>query len=175
MQFYSIKQGTAMSVFADRYLCRTRAVEGLVDNWKFQHDEAMAAMDVDEVVQECLDLSALCQHAWSSLRQIIRRDPNGAAIDEAEEPIKTAIAKTQHIFTSVQELVAQARKKGFAIQDTQKLPGAAQAVFDIKAKIDVVYFQPNEEQIRKSREQFERGECQTIEELIREIQGERPA
>ncbi|MBI3824193.1 MAG: hypothetical protein HY289_16115, partial [Planctomycetes bacterium] len=139
-----------MSIFAERYLGRTRAVEGLVENWNFKHDQAMATMDVEEVVQECLDLSALCTHAWQSLRQIVLRDPNGPAVDEAEEPIKAAVTKTSQIFQSVQELITQAQIKGYTIQNAKALRGAAQQVREIAAKIDVVYPQPNEEQMRKS-------------------------
>jgi hypothetical protein len=164
-----------MSVFVDHYLSRTRAAEHLVEDWKKAHDEAMFAMDVEGMVRECVDLGALCQHAWKSLWELIRRDPNGIAVDEVEKSIKEALSKTLGLLRSVEGLVAEAKGKGFAIPNADALASTGQAVREISAKVDVVYPQVNEEQIRISREQFERGEYQTIEELIREVQGECPA
>jgi hypothetical protein len=159
-----------MSIFVERYLGRTQAVEGMVENWKIKHDQAMFVMDLDEMVRECLDLNALCQHVWKTLWQLLRRDPNGEAVDEAEEPIKTALAKTQHIFQSVQDLVAQAREKGYTIQNAEALPIATEEVRAISAKIGVVYPQINEELAEEAIAAFKRGECIPIEELIREAQ-----
>ncbi len=64
-----------MSILVERYLGRTQAVEGMVENWKVKHDQAMIAIDLDEMVRECLDLCALSQHVWKTLSQLIRRDP----------------------------------------------------------------------------------------------------
>jgi hypothetical protein len=159
-----------MSIFVERYLGRTQAVEDMVENWKVKHDEAMFVMDLDEMVRECLDLSALCQHVWKTLWQLLRRDPNGEAIDEAEESIKTALAKTQHIFQLVQDLVAQAHGKGYTIQNSEALPTAAEEVRAICAKIDVVYLPFNQEVADEAIAAFKRGECVPIEDLIREAQ-----
>ena len=60
-------------------------------------------------------------------------------------PSRQPLAKTQHIFQSVQDLVAQARANGYTIQNAEALPIAAQEVRAISAKIDVVYPQINEE------------------------------
>lgn len=159
-----------MSIFVERYLGRTQAVEGMVENWKLKHDHAMLAMDLDEMVRECLDLSALCQHVWQTLWELLRRDPNGEAINEAEDPIKTALAKTSQIFQSVQDLVAQARGQGFAIGNAEALRVAAQEVEAVSAKIDVVYPKVNEDLVNEAIAAFRRGECIPIEELIRHAQ-----
>jgi hypothetical protein len=164
-----------MSVFVDHYLSRTRAAEHLVEDWKNKHDQAMFAMDVEEMVRECVNLDALCRHAWKTLWQLIRRDPNGAAVDEAKEPIQEALAKTQQVLHSVEGLVAEAKGKGLTISSAEELLGVARTVREISAKVKIVYPNPNWEQIRISQAEFERGEYQTIEELLREVQGERPA
>jgi hypothetical protein len=159
-----------MSIFIERYLGRTHAVEGLVKNWKTNHDQNMFVMDVDEMVQECLDLSALCQHAWKTLWQLLRREPNGDTVDEAEDPMKKALAKTLHIFEAVQDLIAQAKDNGFAIQNAEAIAIAAQGVREISAKVDNVYPQMNEVLAEEAIAAFKRGECIPIEELIREAQ-----
>lgn len=161
-----------MSIFVERYLGRTRAVEDMVENWKIKHDQAMFVMDLDEMVRECLDLSALCQHVWKTLWQMLRRDPNGKGVNEAEEPIRTALAKTQHIFQSVQDLVAQAQGKGYAIQNAAALPIAAQEVRAINAKIEAVYPPFDHEAAEEARQEFLRGEFITVEQLIEELTGE---
>ena len=159
-----------MSIFVERYLGRTEAAEGMVENWKIKHDPTMLVMDVDEMVRECLDLSALCQHAWKILWQLLCREPNSDAAYEAEDPMKKALAKTLHLFQSVQELVSQANCQGFAVQNAEAIATAVQAVHQISAKVDSVYPQMNEALAEEAIAAFNRGEYVSIEELIREAQ-----
>jgi hypothetical protein len=159
-----------MSVFVDRYLGRTRAAEHLVEDWINKHDQAMVALDVEELVRECIDLAALCQHAWKSLWQILRREPNGKAIDDAENPLKEAIGKTLRIFQAVESMVAVAKGKGFTIPNAEALLAAVQRVREISDKIDCVYPQVNAALAEEAIAAFHRGECIPIEDLIREAQ-----
>lgn len=159
-----------MSIFVDRYLGRTRAMEHLVEDWKNKHDQAMFAMDVEEMVRECVDLAALCEHSWNSLWQLLRRDPNSDAVDDAAKVMTTALAKTLQVFRSVQDLVADAKTKGFEIKGSENLETAAIRVREINAKVETIDPPLNEEMAEEAIAAFKRGECLPIEELIREAQ-----
>jgi hypothetical protein len=162
-----------MSVFVDRYLGRTRAAEHLVEDWSSKQDRASVTMDVEEMIRECDDLSGLCRHAWQTLWQLLRRDPNGAAVAEAEVSMKKALSKTLQIFKSVEILVANATQKGCVISNSGTLTTALQAVQEISAKVEVVYPKIDEVKAAEAAAAFHRGECVPIEDLIREAQSGR--
>ena len=53
-----------MSLIVRRCLSRSRLLEELVEIWQIDHDRAMIARDVEELIQECLALNALWADAW---------------------------------------------------------------------------------------------------------------
>jgi hypothetical protein len=159
-----------MSVFANRYLTRSRAVEHFVEDWTTRQNGAAIAIDVEELVRECVDLGDLCRHAWQSLWQILRRDPNSDAVNEAQAPMKEALARTLKVIQAVKGRVAEFTERGFKISNAEALSSTFQSVQEISAKIDVVYPEVDSKLVDDAIAAFKRGECIPIEDLIREAQ-----
>ncbi|MBM3994314.1 MAG: hypothetical protein FJ303_09215 [Planctomycetes bacterium] len=160
-----------MNVFIDRYLGRARAAEHLVEDWKNKHDQAMVAMDVEELVRECVDLAALCRHTSSAFWQLFRRDPNSDTVDQAGNAMRAALEKTLEVFHSVEELVARASSQGCVIAGSEELERNENEIHKISAKVNSI-FPPafDEEQAKEAIAAFHRGEYVTIEELLSEAQ-----
>src|SRR5258708_5644272 len=88
---------TFMSILVRRFLERARCSENLLEDWKIENNQGACALDVGEFVSECIDLAALCKHAWECLWQALRADPNGQEVEEIGRVMKPAIARTQSV------------------------------------------------------------------------------
>ena len=160
-----------MNIAQDRYLRRSRAVETLIEDWDIERDHAKFMLDVEELARECIDLAALGQHAWMDLRENLVIDPNCDMVDESENVMKQAMAKTLDSFARVQELVATAAKQGVALKNLPAFEAAVQEIHHVKAKIEMVYPPFDHAATEEARQAFLRGEFITTEQLIEELTG----
>ena len=160
-----------MSMSVTRYLCRSRCVQGLVEEWQIRRNYPVLAVEAEDLVSECIDLAVLCERALEDIRALLHSDPNGEEIYEAGKAMKTALPKTQESYKAVQEVIAEANRKGCAIKNAAAFESAANRVHEVRAKIEMVFPELNKEMAEESREAFLRGECIPIEDLIREAQG----
>lgn len=160
-----------MNIAQDRYLRRSRAVETLIEDWDIEHDHAKVVLDVEELAGECIDLAALGQHAWMNLRENLVRDPNCDMVDESENVMKQAMAKTLKSFARVQELVATAGQQGVALKNLPAFETALQEIQYVNAKIETVYPPFDHAAAEEARQAFLRGEFITTEQLIEELTG----
>jgi hypothetical protein len=161
-----------MNFTLQRYWRRSRSVETLIEDWDIEHDHAKFALDVEELAGECIDLATLGQHAWMNLRENLVSDPNCDMVDESENVMKQAMAKTLKSFARVQEFVAAAAKQGVIIKNLPAFETAVQEIHQVNAKIEMVYPPFDHEMVKASMAEFERGEWITSEQLIEELTGE---
>lgn len=159
-----------MNILLRRYLGRTEFVEGLVEEWKRDHDDAMFAVAVDELVAECIDLGNLSKHAWGAFRQLLIHDPNAPIIDESGLVLMDALTKTLAVFQDVSVLRAEAIRRGHSIKDDSSFVTVLGEIKKINATVQEVFAPPDPKMIEESIAAFKRGECHTIEELIRAAQ-----
>jgi hypothetical protein len=159
-----------MNIFAHRYLGRSRFVEGLVEEWKREHDEAMLALTVEELVEECIDLGHLSQHAWSGFRELLFKDPNASAIGEVGAVMKEALTKTLEIFETIRELSEKAKASGHAIRNATQFEAVFQETKIISETVHDLFAPPDPQVVEEAIASFKRGECIPIEELIRAAQ-----
>jgi uncharacterized protein Yka (UPF0111/DUF47 family) len=160
-----------MAVYIDRYLRRSRSAEGLVEDWKLKHRNVEFATDIEEMVCECVELSDLCKHAWKTLRERAFHRTTPENIEEAGAVMKQAVSKTLGTFHALEGLVADAENRGCTVKNAGALHKVVQEIDEINGKVDKLFPPLNKELIEESIAAFNRGEYQTIEELIRETQG----
>ena len=159
-----------MVIFVRRYMRRSQLALDLVEEWKVNHDHAMFALDIQEWVSECIDLGDLTKHVWSLFRELLMKDPNAAVIDESGRVIQAAVQRTLAIFEAVNELVQDASRKGFALQEVADFELARHETRAIMDKIKVVFMEPDPKMIEESLAAYKRGEYYTSEELLRAAQ-----
>jgi len=159
-----------MNNSARRYLSRSCYVEDLVDEWKLSLDQAMFALDVEELVKECIDLGNLSKHAWNGFRELLLKDPNAQVIEDSGLVMKEAVTKTLEIFRTVQSLVREMSHKGHVIQDNAGFEAIFHETKKISNKVNSVFLEVDPRDIEESIAAFKRGEYRTSEELLRAAQ-----
>ena len=159
-----------MSIFVRRFLHRSRSVDELIEEWKLEHDQAMFAFDLEELVSECIDLGNLSKHAWKSFRDLLLKNPNAPVIEESGRVMQTALTRTLEMFHTVKALVTEASQKGHSIQDAADFELVVNETRKISDKVQVVFMEPDPAAIEESIAAFKRGEYYTSEELLRAAQ-----
>jgi hypothetical protein len=158
-----------MNLSVRRYLGRSRFVEELVENWQLEHERAMFAKDVEELVSECIELGELTKHAWkSALDQLF--DEKVEYIDKAGKMLESSISKTLCVFDKISGLIKEAKRKGFEIEGSANFEETVRATVQVKAELarDWPWF--DTAVAEEALADYRRGDYQTIEEIRRDTQ-----
>lgn len=158
-----------MRICVKRYLHRSRVVEHLIEDWKAGQIQPAGASCLAAIVAECIDVVAFCLQSWEYIQELLRTDPNGDAIDAVGKIMKSELPRTLAALDSVQELIGKMTSS--PIKDATAFEAAANQIRAVHAKVEMVFPELNKEMAEESLAEFTRGEYQTVEELIREIQG----
>ncbi|MBI2807102.1 MAG: hypothetical protein HYX68_19145 [Planctomycetes bacterium] len=162
-----------MNICVWRYLHRSRVIEQLIDDWKNQRIPGPVNALLMATIQECIDVGALCDQTWQTVYELLHTDPNGEEIYELGNMVKPELAKTLAAFEWISERITEANGVGTPITGASEFAAAASQVRELITRIEMVFPELNEAMAAESLAAFERGDYQTIEELIREVQGHR--
>ncbi|HZZ77510.1 MAG TPA: hypothetical protein VFE62_03265 [Gemmataceae bacterium] len=157
-----------MGIDVQRFLYRARTVDALVHDWTNSHDKATFEVDVEALASECIDLAKLCVAGWERVRELLRDDPNGREVEHAGNTMKSTVARTLQIVTSVQNLIATAVRQGITIKAASDLETSARQIREVGAGIDMMFPALDKKLADESLAAYNRGEYQTIEDLIDE-------
>jgi hypothetical protein len=158
-------------VKAKSVICRgrARAIEDAIDAWNLDHDNALSARDMEDVVGECLStrdfLSQWHQTAWEHL--FAGRLAN---IQQAGELLRSATGKLVHVFAAVQTCVKWMERKGYPVDKAVEFEAAARAVEGLLADLNRRWPFIDPQQVEEARAAFARGEGIPAEEILRELQ-----
>jgi hypothetical protein len=161
-----------MSLLVRRCLNRTHLVEQLVESWQYDHNEAMRARDLEELATECLDLAKLGRRAWKCLRaQMFDKNVSSAKVFAAEDMLKPATQRIRDVFKVVGKLIASAERAGYQIEGSAEFAQASKDLELLRQEIEQQFPDPDPQMMADSKAAFLRGEYQTAEELLHELQG----
>src|SRR5262245_34600890 len=113
-----------MSIFVRRYLGRSRLVEDLLEHWQVDHNDALFAQDVEALARECVELGKLTRHTWNLLVNHLF-DGVILNLDEVGQTMDKSVQRTLGVFASVRKLIAEAKRRGFALECSTDFESAA--------------------------------------------------
>lgn len=159
-----------MGVAINRCLRRSAVVESLVEEWKLAHNEAMHAVDIEELCHECLDLCALWKHAWQHVTTLLLCGKLNNT-DEVGEALSRAVAGSVRAITHVLSAADEIMARDFEMKGAAELKTGLRDMEAILSKIAEKWPFTNKKLIAESRAAIARGEYQEIEELLDECKG----
>ena len=159
-----------MSILVRRCLSRSYLVEELVENWQLDHQEALLAGDVEELVSECLELSNLLKRAWRNLiKQLL--DEQVDDLDKAGRMMLAAVRKSEKVLQVVQGQIAEATRRGHPIETSGELQKAIGETHQLAAEIAAKWPATDHQMIAESLAAYKRGDYQFAGDLLNALPG----
>lgn len=161
---------------------KAQALREAAESWKAEHDEAMAAYALQDLVGQCLDAPADLRAVWDSMMAAAEAE----VVDDYEAAGTSLFAVCDHILGAIEQIHELA--SGFAARTGHTIAGLdrlAQVIVEAKGLRDAYRRTwPREgdpwpaidpARIDAGLAAYRRGEYQTFEEAVREAQGRHPA
>jgi hypothetical protein len=162
-----------MRLLVRRCLDRSHRLEEYVETWQIDHKEAMYACDLEELVSECLQLESLLRRAWSlTTERLFDEGVKSYHVFAGEEVVRAAISRTVRMFKIVSKLLEGAERAGYSIDGSGKFGDANRAMESLEKDVEADWSPMDSQQMRESISAFERGEVQSAEDLLCELQGD---
>ena len=158
-----------MSILVRRCLRRADLVQTLVEDWRLQHDDVHFALDVEDLVQECLDLSKSLQDGWTTLLNRLFNEQIDD-IGTVGEMMGTAIDRSLQVFDEVTRLLAECKRRKYDVECTAELNDAKSRIGKLKAEVASRWPSVDFEMGREALEAFHRGEYRSTEDILHELE-----
>lgn len=159
-----------MILILDRCLKRSHLVQELFERWQLGWQGALAASDVEELCAECADLCQLCKQTWQSLWHRLSELPV-VEIESIGLVFQEIVDRSLEVATAVNKWADRVQKKQNAELATGQLPRRIGEVEEVKREIAEKWPFVDYAMVAESRAAFLRGDYQTAEELLHDLQG----
>ena len=144
---------------------RARAIQDEVDAWKLDHDDAMEAWDIQDLVAECIALRKYVgtwkDEAWQLLMANKLKH-----VQATGEILKRQIAHVESLINLVENCVKSAMARGWKFDKTDELKEAKATIAVMRADFEKRWPFIDPEQVKRSREDFDRGKYQPAKEIL---------
>jgi hypothetical protein len=159
-----------MKTIARLYRGQYRVAEEAVESWKTEHDAAMAACDLDEIIHACLHINARVSD-W--VRDLWQRVFKGQVrnTEESGKSLLKALDAGAEAWQSVVEGVEASTAKGYTIKNAERVPAALTEIRALRDDFAARWPFVRKEDVDRGAKEIAAGKCTTGEELLRELQG----
>ncbi len=154
-----------MSFLINRCRARSHLVDQLVEAWQQDYKRAMLAVDLEEVMAECMELSKLLHHAWK--RSFAMLFDEKAPLDiEAEREIM--LAAVERAIATHQIVLESARviKKDYKVAGFDEFAESVPVLERLKATIEKKWPTVNNQRITESMSAYRKGEFVSPQDLL---------
>jgi hypothetical protein len=142
--------------------------------WKRDHQEAMKVRDVEDLVRECLGahdlLTDLYQEAWHLLLHNELTD-----VQAEGRFLELLLHRAERTWITIQERIHWAQGQGYSIDRSAELDQAIESGQRMSRTVSQRWPFIDPQQIEQARAELTRGEFQTVEEILGELQAQNPA
>lgn len=151
---------------------RNRYVEDLIEPWKADHEYAMRVYDLEDAIRSCLRVVPIIE-GW---RNALRSDLHGRKLpdpDRAGREFLKAIKATLGLFQDLREAVTRA-EVSCSVEGSQELVQAESNLKRIAQEFSARWPLIDPKRWAESEAAYQRGEYQSVEEILNELQGGSP-
>jgi len=158
------------------FICRgrVRIIEDAVDLWKTDHDDAMAVRDIEALARECSCVLELLREWQEESWQRLLNDQLGD-VQQTGELLKAVFRGAIEVFPRVAHLIQWAGGKGYRVDGSEEFAGALSEIRRLNLELEQRWPFVSCEEKEEARAQIRLGECQTGEDILRELQGSNTA
>ena len=158
-----------MSILVSRCVKRSHVVEELLEGWSSDHREAMLASDIEELCNESVELCQLLETSWQGLFASLFEDPffNTEVVGQL---FQDAVRRSAKAVRKVDVLAVEAQKRGYEIEKADELANGLARLDALDVEVATKWPFVDRRMIEESQLAIERGEYQTIEELLHAAQ-----
>lgn len=158
------------------HICRSRsrtaeALRQEFEAWQSEHPEALAASEVEDWLAECVKLGGaaleLFLHTRGRLRSNQLNEPQTAG-----ECLVELFDSTLRVFASVQPALEQAKSTGVTVTNEAAYHEKNERLVEMRERLHKYWPWFNKEMWEATAVAIVRGDCQDVEEILRELQGD---
>jgi hypothetical protein len=162
-----------MSLAVRRCLRRSHLVEELVEAWQIDHRDAMAARDLEELIQECLELKDLCEHAWNGILHHLFNEQTDD-IEAVGKMMLTALEKGEIVFSNLITQVLETKAKGYEVDRAGELEQGLCRIQQLKADYRKQWPSVDYAMVKDAREAYLRGDYRFAEDILHDLENGGP-
>jgi hypothetical protein len=158
-----------MNVLINRCVLRSFLAEELVETWQVNYQAAMYSLDLEAVVDESLDLSALLRKSWPKIRELLF-DERICDIAGAGKLFEGCVKRTNSLLNRVLGFVHVVEKTGHEIARLLELDCAIKEMKRLKETIEKEWPKIDAKMTEESLADYRRGEYKSVETLLNDLQ-----
>jgi hypothetical protein len=152
------------------YSSQVEAAEAAVEAWKAEHQEAMRARDLEDLVRSCLDYPAIlmrvCNATFAKMRDGALEAPN-----ETRQALHDFFEKTLDYLRGIRDLAARFQRDGHLIAGLTELENALEQCRALKERIFEFWSPFTSQDVAEGLAEHARGECLELDEAFAQIAG----
>ncbi len=159
-----------MKTIAKLYRSQYRVIEEAVESWKADHDAAMAACDLEEIIRICLDINARVAEwvrvLWNTGFQgkVSNPEESGKSLLKV---LRAGVEAWQALVEGVEDYTAQ----GYVLENAEQVPAALKEIRALHDDFAARWPFVRKEDVERGAREIAAGKCVTGEELLRELHG----
>ena len=153
-------------------ICRGRArtIEDAVEAWKSDHDEAMAVRDLEDIIRECRWLRDLLME-WNQESWKLLRAGRLHCVQDTGDSLRMVLTIFLRAIPRARRLAANYKRGGYHVEHAGEFADLEKQVQEMANELDQKWPFIDPREMEESRSAYDRGECQPVEDILRELQG----
>lgn len=156
---------------AKNVICRGRvqAIAEAAAAWKLDHDDAMKARDIEDLVHEYLWVTDFLEE-WNKQAWELLFANKLANVHETGESLMNSLASVVDVFPRVKDGLRWAEDKHYTVDKAEELERATNRLQKMLADVQRRWPFISLEQVEASRASLTRGDSYTAEDFLRDLQ-----
>lgn len=157
-----------MSVSINRCYRRARLTDELVENWQFDHREAMVAYDCEVMISECLELVQLVEETWGTIKKHLFDDSFSGDIDGRREMFLMALEWSSRALKRILETANDFCSKGYDLDRIEELRDALPDFEKLSKAVISQWPTVDDQMVKDSEDAYKHGAWKSSEDLLRD-------
>lgn len=157
---------------------KIRVLEEVIESWKREHDDAMRAQDVEDLIAECLSCWEDIRRSWVRTRRLATLNRLWD-LQEAGTTVVDIISRAIRLLGNVGSLAETiASDTGHAIEGRDNVPEALREASELREHVNKTWPWDNRPILKLDRKMAEesrakraRGESQNVTDILAGLQG----
>jgi hypothetical protein len=161
-----------MKTLAKLYRGQYRVVEEAVESWKADHDAAMAACDIEEIIGICIGINFRVAE-WARVLWDTGFQGKVGNPEESGKSLLKVLKAGAEAWQALVEGVEDYTARGYVLENAGRVPAARAKMQALHDDFAVRWPFIRKEDVERGAGEIVAGKCVTGEELLRELQGNR--
>lgn len=160
-----------MSILVSRCVKRSQIVQELLASWQLNHPDALFAADIEQLCGESVETCQLLRSAWRTLYESLFTGP-AFNVETVGRLFHQTVRRSIEVVAEVKNLVREAERRRFPIEKSAELAIQLEQLEAVERTIAASWPFVDRALVAEARSAFDRGEYQSVGELLHDAQGD---